>query len=108
MTDAADIVLMPYHPQKYRLMASAIFVQAICSGKVLVIPAHSHMHREILLRGGGAACFREQTAAEVTAALLDAIERFDTLSRKSIDAAAEHRRLNNPAVYAAEILAAFG
>ena len=107
MTDAADIVLMPYQPEKYRLMPSAIFVQAICSGKVLVIPANTHMHREILLRGGGATCFREQTAAAVTAALLDAIERYESLSRRSLGAAAEHRRLNNPAAYASEILAAF-
>lgn len=106
--DESDIVLLPYAADKYRLMPSAIFIQAACSGKIAVLPAGSHMHRELLLRGGGGTLFREHTAAAINQALWQAIEEADRLSRLAAAAAPAHREVNNPHAYVKRILASFG
>ena len=103
--DDSDIVLLPYRPEKYRLMPSAIFIQAACSGKVAVLPAGSHMHREVLLRGGGATLFREHSAAAICKALWDAIGNVDRLAQAA--AAPAHREVNNPHAYVKCIVEAF-
>lgn len=107
LIDDSDIVLLPYGPRKYRMMPSAIFIQAACSGKIAVLPAGSHMHREVLLRGGGATLFQEHSAAAITRALGDAIEGVDRLGRSAADAAAVHREVNNPDAYVKRILDSF-
>jgi hypothetical protein len=108
LIDNSDIVLMPYRPEKYRMMPSAIFVQAVCSGKVVVLPAGSHMHREILLRGGGAALFHDHTATAIRKALWDAIADLDRLSAAAAAAAPAYREVNNPHAYVKRIVEAFG
>ena len=107
LIDDSDIVLLPYGPQKYRTMPSAIFIQAACSGKIAVLPAGSHMHREILLRGGGATLFREHSAAAIAEALREAIEGVDGLSQSAAAAAPVHREVNNPDAYVKRILDSF-
>ena len=106
--DGSDIVLLPYAPPKYRLMPSAIFIQAVCSGKIVVLPAGSHMHRELLLRGGGGTLFHEHGAAAINAALWKAIEEVDRLSPLAAAAAPAHREVNNPHAYVKRILSSFG
>jgi len=108
LIDDSDIVLMPYRPEKYRMMPSAIFVQAVCSGKVVVLPAGSHMHREILLRGGGATLFHDHTAPAIRKALWDAIADLDRLSAAAAAAAPAYREVNNPHAYVKRIVEAFG
>lgn len=105
--DESDIVLLPYGPRKYRLMPSAIFIQAVCSGKIVVLPAGSHMHREVLLRGGGATLFHEHSAAAIAQALGNAIGDADRLSQAAAAAAPAHREVNNPNAYVKRILDAF-
>lgn len=105
--DASDIVLLPYGPRKYRVMPSAIFIQAVCSGKITVLPAGSHMHREVLLRGGGVALFHEHSAASICNALWNAIGNVDRLAKSAAAAAPAHREVNNPNAYVERILEAF-
>jgi glycosyltransferase involved in cell wall biosynthesis len=105
--DESDIVLLPYGPRKYRLMPSAIFIQAACSGKIVVLPAGSHMHREVLLRGGGAVLFQEHSAAAISNALWNAIGDADRLSQAAAAAAPAHREVNNPNAYVKRIIDAF-
>jgi glycosyltransferase involved in cell wall biosynthesis len=105
--DASDIVLLPYAAPKYRLMPSAIFIQAVCSGKIVVLPAGSHMHRELLLRGGGGTMFHEHSAAAINTALWNAIEEVDRLSPLAAAAAAAHREVNSPDAYVKRILDSF-
>jgi hypothetical protein len=62
IVDGSDIVVLPYARQSYRLMASAIFTQAAASGKTAVVPAGTHMHRELLCHGGGYVTFGEHSA----------------------------------------------
>lgn len=107
LIDESDIILLPYGPRKYRVMPSAIFIQAACSGKIAVLPAGSHMHREVLLRGGGATLFREHSAAAINKALWDAIGDVDRLSQSAAAAAPVHREVNNPHAYVKRILDAF-
>jgi glycosyltransferase involved in cell wall biosynthesis len=106
--DDSDIVLLPYSPPKYRTMPSAIFIQAACSGKIAVLPAGSHMHREVLLRGGGATLFHEHSATAITKALWTAIGDIGQLSRSAATAAPAHREVNNPNAYVKRILDSFG
>ncbi len=105
--DESDIVLLPYEPRKYLTMPSAIFIQTACSGKITVLPAGSHMHREVLLRGGGATLFREHSAAAIAAALGEAIEGVDRLSQSAAAAAPVYREVNNPDAYVKRILDSF-
>ena len=105
--DDSDIVLLPYAPRKYRMMPSAIFIQAACSGKVVVLPAGSHMHREVLLRGGGGALFHEHSAAAITTALWSAIGDIGRLSQSAAAAAPAHREVNSPNAYVKRILDSF-
>jgi glycosyltransferase involved in cell wall biosynthesis len=107
LIDASDIVLLPYGPRKYRLMPSAIFIQAACSGKIVVLPAGSHMHREVLLRGGGATLFQEHSAAAISKALWNAIGDADRLLQAAAAAAPAYREVNNPNSYCKRILDAF-
>lgn len=107
LIDDSDIVLLPYAPRKYRVMPSAIFIQAACSGKIVVLPFGSHMHCEVMLRGGGATLFREHGAAPIARALWDAIEGVDRLSRSAAAAAPAHREVNNPDAYVKRILDSF-
>jgi glycosyltransferase involved in cell wall biosynthesis len=105
--DDSDIVLLPYAAPKYRLMPSAIFIQAACSGKIVVLPAGSHMHRELLLRGGGGTLFHEHSAAAINTALWNAIEEVDRLSPLAAAAAPAHREVNSPDAYVKRILDSF-
>jgi glycosyltransferase involved in cell wall biosynthesis len=107
IVDDSDIVLLPYRPLKYRLMPSAIFIQAGCSGKVVVLPASSHMHRELLLRGGGYTLFHEHSAAAIRDALWAAIGDVERLSAAAAAAAPLHREVNNPHAYVKRIVEAF-
>jgi hypothetical protein len=88
-------------------MPSAVFIQAACSGKIVVLPAGSHMHRELLLRGGGGTLFHEHGAAAINKALWNAMEEVDRLSHLAATAAPAHREVNSPDAYVKRILDSF-
>lgn len=44
----ADVVLLPYDPEIYRLGTSGIFIETICAGKIPVVKAGSWLARELI------------------------------------------------------------
>lgn len=107
IVDGSDIVVLPYARQPYRLMASAIFTQAAGSGKTAVVPAGTHMHRELLCHGGGYVTFGEHSAAAIVAALSSAIAGIAGLAAAADAAAPGYRARNSPRACFEKVLDAF-
>jgi hypothetical protein len=107
IVDDSDIVVLPYAQAPYRLMASASFTQAAASGKAVVIPAGTHMHRELVCHGGGYATFAEHTAAAICTALSSAIERIGALAAAAESAAQGYRDRNGSRAWVQTVLEAF-
>jgi hypothetical protein len=107
MLSDADIVVLPYARAAYRVMASAMFVQAAAAGKVVVLPAGTHMHRELVCHGGGYAAFGEHTASAIADALSSAIDGIDALAARARAAAPGYRARHSPAMCFKMMLDAF-
>jgi glycosyltransferase involved in cell wall biosynthesis len=82
-----DIMVMPYS-QSYSVSPSGVAVESLMSGCVLVAPAESTMAAMAERFDAGIVTFRHQTAATISDAVNEAVDRFDNLAAKASTAAA--------------------
>lgn len=79
----ADIIVAPYDPRAYERRSSSVFVEALCAGKVVIVPRGSSMEAW-LPRDQGVVW---NAASPLADTIRDAVDRFPSLS-----AAAAKRR----------------
>lgn len=72
----ADIVILPYQAHRYQRRSSGVFTEALLSGKVVVVPAHTAMSSELPEDQG--VVF--DGPAEFPRAVAEAVERLNELS----------------------------
>jgi len=79
----SDIVLMPYDPGTYRDSASAVLVEALAAGKIVVAPAGTWMAREAARAGAGVVTFDGQGPGPIAEAVRHAIAQHTQLKTAS-------------------------
>jgi glycosyltransferase involved in cell wall biosynthesis len=95
---AVDIVLLPYDRKKYGNTPSAIFIEAVTLGKVVVIPGDTWMSREAESMGIGYTCFDRFDARAISKALMEAIDKIDRLTSISKASVESVRNRHNVAM----------
>lgn len=83
-----DVVLLPYLAGPYRRRSSGIFAQAVAAGKVVVLPSETQMAAEAR-HADGAGCVFYDRPEELHAAVLRALDRYDSLARAAAGARTE-------------------
>lgn len=99
---SADIMLLPYDAHAYERRSSGILMQALAAGRVVVVPAHTWLARQVdpaaSVRFGGTTSLADAVAA--------AVDRWQTLAQEARQRAALFRAEHDPARYIAQLLAA--
>ncbi|MBI1778523.1 MAG: glycosyltransferase [Proteobacteria bacterium] len=85
---SADVVVLPYDPQTYRNSASAVFVEALAAGKIVIVPEHSWMAKEAARVGAGHIAFQGHGPEPIAAALRRALTDLAALGAASSKASA--------------------
>jgi glycosyltransferase involved in cell wall biosynthesis len=80
---SADIILLPYDPQIYQDSASAVLVEALAAGKVVIVPARTWMAREASRAGAGVLTFETHGPEPIASAIAEAVMRIDELRAAS-------------------------
>jgi glycosyltransferase involved in cell wall biosynthesis len=103
---SADLVLLPYDGLVYRSRTSGPFVEALCTGKPVVIPAQTWMADEL---GGSRAgtLFQESTDAEFYSACVSAIEDLPLNTRAAQEFSQSYKRFHNPRSFVEQMFGAY-
>lgn len=83
---AADIVLIPYDPERYQARSSGILVQAQCAGKVVVTSSGTWMETR-----GAAGMVTFNGPANFVDAVRHAVDSFDSLQQQAAEKAERWR-----------------
>ncbi|MFC3301134.1 glycosyltransferase family protein [Parvularcula lutaonensis] len=92
---AADVVLMPYAKDKYRVRGSGVISEAIAASKFAVATDDSYPGHMAKAFGGGAGTHPRELAQ----AILDIFENWEARLEAHAKAFAEYQRLNAPIEY---------
>lgn len=76
----ADLVLMPYVPQHYRLQTSGVFSEAMALGKPCIIPEGTWLAEMARRHYGGVTIFPSHTPAAIADAVLHALDKLADLA----------------------------
>lgn len=90
--DDADIVLMPYRPERYWALTSGIFCEAAVLGKVSVVPEGTWMADMSRAELGVGVTFPEAVPGAIAEALVAAIDDLAVLTAKAAKLSARCRR----------------
>lgn len=104
LMESMDLVLLPYTDKHFREGTSNVFAEAVAMGKVVVVPEDTWMSDELQCFDGGVS-FRRGDVKDLSARLLDAIDRYPELAPKSVAYAGKWRRRHNPDALAEVLLA---
>lgn len=87
LLEQSDLIVCPYSPSRFASAYSAVASEAVANGIPLVIPAGTTM--SVLLRefDQPGVLFNEWNADAVYAAILSALDQFDSLAGKALEAA---------------------
>jgi hypothetical protein len=100
----SDIVLLPYDWQRYALRASGVFSEAVGFGIVAVVPDRTWMADNLRAHRGGGTIFREQTAASILEALIEASDNHATLRARARQSMQAWRRVHSTAALLEKML----
>ncbi len=91
----ADIIFLPYKKISYMYSTSGVFTEAMSLGKVVVVPGDTWIERELIKYNGGGKSFQNDKIREIYGALKEAVEDFETQSKKAKAAADDFRKWHN-------------
>ena len=100
----SDIVLLPYDWRRYALRASGVFSEAVGFGIVAVVPDRTWMADNLVAGWGGGTIFREQTAASILEALIEASDNHAALREHARKSMQMWRRTHSTAALLEKIL----
>jgi glycosyltransferase involved in cell wall biosynthesis len=100
---SADLVLLPYDALTYRSRTSGPFMEAICAGKPVVVPAKSWMAAQ--LNGSGAGrTFVSGNSGDFVSAALGALQNHAEHARAAETLGKQYREFHNPANFVRALL----
>lgn len=98
LMNQVDIILMPYSIKRYATTPSAIFTEGMSLKKLFIIPENSWAYVEAVKYEAGFVSFSKYNRKSILQALLIALENFQELHQKNIEAGkrfyAEHNISN--------------
>ena len=100
---SADLVLLPYDALTYRSRTSGPFVEAICSGKPVVVPAQSWMSTQLGNSGAGKT-FVSGNATDLVNAVLAVLQDPARYAKAAEEFGRTFREYHNPANFVRELL----
>ena len=92
LLDAADLMLCPYSPERYRLRSSGICIESIAAGIPLVVPSGTYLEREMREFGAAGASFDQPELATIVRAIGLVLANFDDLATTCHAAATRARQ----------------
>jgi glycosyltransferase involved in cell wall biosynthesis len=92
---SADVVLLPYDALTYRSRTSGPFVEAICAGKPVVVPAQSWMSTQLGSSGAGRT-FVSGNSGDLTSALLGVLQNHAQHAEAAQALGQKFREYHNP------------
>jgi hypothetical protein len=98
----ADIVVVPYDRQTYQRRRSGILIQARAVGRVVVVPSHTWMGRQIDPAAGVAFA----SDAGLSGAVLAAAERWPNLSKRAQANAPGWQAQHNASLFISKLVSA--
>lgn len=75
----ASVVVLPYRRRDYRMRCSAVFVDAVAAGCIMVVPGDTWMGDEIAAGHAVGIAYRDEGPEAVAAAVDEALGRLDPL-----------------------------
>jgi glycosyltransferase involved in cell wall biosynthesis len=100
----ADLVLLPYIPEKYLLLTSGVFSEAMAMGKVSVIPDGTWMADMVHKYGGGGVIYPRHDVEVIIEAILKALQHLPQLTHDMQDISSEWRESMGMKSYLQKIL----
>lgn len=104
LLQSVDINLLPYAPVKYAGLPSMVFTEAICAASVVVIPQYTWLSRAAESIGAGHVAFESYDQVSIAEALIQAIDKYSELKRKTMQARERFLAQNNVKNYLDQIL----
>lgn len=87
LLERMDVIVLPYNENYYRDYTSGVFLEAVCSGRPVIIPENTWMEHEAKKQGAGYVTFKSGSVVSLKAAIDKVAENWSELSRKSAKAA---------------------
>jgi glycosyltransferase involved in cell wall biosynthesis len=100
----ADVLLLPYHLDKYTDRTSGVFCEALSSGKPVVATAGSFPGREVDGQGTGW-LVRDRDPDSMARAIRLAISELEAVAARSTDLMPRYRRMFHPDTFVSQLLA---
>jgi hypothetical protein len=93
--EGSDIVVLPYEPLKYRVLASGVYCEAVGRGKVVVAPEDTWMAEEIRWGRGAGVVFPKLEVRELANSIERALADLPSLLSAAGSCADEFRAVNS-------------
>jgi glycosyltransferase involved in cell wall biosynthesis len=104
LLDRADLVVLPYEPNRYRESGSGVATEAVSDGIPMVVPLGTTMETLAVTHQGCATTFGRWRAEEVADAIEEAVSKFEVLARQAQAGALVWRRNNGVEVFVDRLL----
>jgi glycosyltransferase involved in cell wall biosynthesis len=105
---ACDLVLLPYLPERYAMMPSGVFGEAVALGAPVVAPAATWMSDRLDEGWGAGETFATDSADEIAAATVRALGRLPELRARAAATADAWRKAQSMEAYVDHAFAALG
>ncbi|MGB8465186.1 MAG: glycosyltransferase, partial [Terrimicrobiaceae bacterium] len=101
---SADVLLLPYHLDKYRDRTSGVFCEAMASAKPVITTEGSFLGREVLKEGTGW-LVRERDPDSVAQAIPRAIGELQVVAARCEELMTRRKSMFHPDTFVSQLLA---
>jgi glycosyltransferase involved in cell wall biosynthesis len=99
----ADVLLLPYHLDKYTDRTSGVFCEALSSGKPVIATAGSFPGREVEAKGIGW-LVRDRSPESIAQAILQAVRELEAVAARSVSLMEHYRQMFHPDTFVSQLL----
>ncbi len=100
----ADILLLPYHVDRYRDRTSGVFCEAITSGKPTIVNEGSFLALEVCKQGIGWLA-RDRDPASLAETMCRAVRELDAVASRCAELRAHYKLMFHPDSFVSQLLA---
>ena len=100
----ADVLLLPYHVDRYRDRTSGVFCEAVTSGKPTIVNEGSFLALEVCRQGIGWLA-RDRDPASLADTMRRAVHELDAVASRCAKLMPHYRRMFHPDTFVAQLLA---